>query len=96
MKENEYQAKVINRLKDTFQGCLVIKNDPAYRQGIPDLLILFTNRWAILEVKASADSPERPNQGYYIDLFNSMSYASFIYPENEEQVFDELQHALCD
>jgi hypothetical protein len=94
MKENEFQAHVIRRLKQEYEGCIVIKQDPDYMQGIPDLIILWRDRWAMLEVKASADAPDRPNQPYYIDMFNNMSFARFIYPENEEQVFDELQQAF--
>lgn len=91
MRENIYQLRLIRRIEKTFPGCVVIKNDPRHIQGIPDLLILFENQWAMLEVKTSADAPVEPNQLYYITLWNEMSYASFIYPENEERIFDELQ-----
>jgi hypothetical protein len=94
MRESVYQTRIIRRLKEEFPGCLVIKQDPDYMQGIPDLFILNGRAWAMLEVKASIDAPERPNQGYFIDKFNDLSYASFVYPENEEQVFNELQLAL--
>lgn len=95
MRENAYQAQLIRRLERQFVGCVVIKNDPMYIQGVPDLLILFGDRWAMLEVKASRDSPIRPNQTHYVEAFGEMSYTSFIYPEIEERVFDELQLALC-
>jgi hypothetical protein len=94
MRENVYQTQVIRRLKEEFPGCVVIKQDPEFMQGIPDLFVLFGKAWAMLEVKASESAPVRPNQGYYIEKFNEMSYASFVYPENEEKVFDELQHAF--
>lgn len=94
MRETKYQAHVVSRLEETFVGCLVIRNDPQYRQGIQDILVLYRDTWAALEVKASKDAPERPNQGYYVEQLNAMSYSSFIYPENEEQVFDELQLAF--
>lgn len=94
MKESVYQTKIIRRLKEEFPGCLVIKQDPDYLQGIPDLFILHGHAWAMLEVKTYEDADERPNQGYYIDKFNEMSYASFVYPENEDKVFHELQQAL--
>ncbi len=93
VRENEFQARVIQRLKREF-SCVVIKQDPEYMQGIPDLLILCGDRWAMLEVKASEDAPDRPNQPYYISMFNEMSFARFIYPENEDEVFNELQLAL--
>lgn len=94
MKESIYQLRLIRRIEKEFPGCVVIKNDPQYIQGIPDLLILFEDRWAMLEVKTSEDAPSEPNQDYYVALWNEMSYSSFIYPENEERVFNELQLAF--
>lgn len=94
MRERDFQAHVIRRLKTAFPGAIVVKNDAGYLQGIPDLTIFFGNRWAMLECKISVTSPRQPNQEYYVELFNSMSYASFIYPENEEAVFDEIQRAF--
>lgn len=94
VNENKFQAEVIRDLKHEFPGCMVLKNDPNYIQGIPDLLVLFKNKWAALEVKRSKNEPHRPNQDYYISLMNKMSYAKFIYPENKEEVFDELQQSF--
>lgn len=93
-KENKYQTHVISRIHDLVPDCLVLKSDPNYIQGIPDLLILHKDRWAALEVKRSEDSPHRPNQDYYVSHFNEWAYASFIFPENEEEVLDALQRAL--
>lgn len=92
--ERDFQAKLIKELKQIFEGCIIMKNDSSYIQGIPDLLILFRDRWAALEVKKSSVASHRPNQEYYVDLMNRMSYASFIYPENKEEVLYELQQAL--
>lgn len=89
--ETIYQAKLIKKLEDLFPGCLVVKNDPAQLQGIPDLLILFGRQWAMLEVKMSADSPHEVNQDYYVNQFDGWSFSAFIYPENEEQVLSDLQ-----
>lgn len=94
MRENKYQASIIRRLKREFPDSIVLKNDSSYIQGIPDLLILNYSKWACLEVKPSFDAPTEPNQPYYVDKLNNMSYASFIFPENEDQVFHELQFAL--
>lgn len=94
MRENLYQARLIKELRCIFPGCLILKNDTDYIQGIPDLLILFGDRWAALEVKASANAAWQPNQEYYIELLNDMSFAAFIYPEIEEEVLDALQQAL--
>lgn len=93
-KESVYQTLVIRRLEQEYPGCVIIPNDARIIQGVPDLLILFGDRWAMLEVKASESAPVRPNQPHYVDEFNRMSYCSFIYPENEDEVFYELQHAL--
>jgi len=90
MLESEYQAKLIKKLNRMFKGCLILKNDSSYRQGIPDLLILHNDKWALLEVKASEDADTRPNQHYYIDKAADMSYAAFIYPENEKEVLNDL------
>lgn len=92
--ERDFQAKLIKELKVIFRGCIIIKNDPNYIQGIPDLLILYNDRWAALEVKKSKRAHHQPNQEYYVDLMNQMSFASFIYPENKEEILYELQQAL--
>lgn len=92
--ETIYQADLITRLESLLPGCIVIKNNPEELQGVPDLLILFKNHWAMLEVKAAHDSDLRPNQQYYVDHFNSMSFCAFIFPENEKEVLDALQSAF--
>lgn len=94
MRESVYQAHLIKRLKNRFPGCVVMKNDCNYIQGLPDLTILYRGQWAVLEVKASEDAPEQPNQRYYIDMMNDMSFAAFICPENEEEVMGALQRSL--
>lgn len=94
MLERTYQAHLIKRIRSMFDGCFILKNDTEYLQGVPDLLILYRDRWAMLEVKASARSRTQPNQDYYVDLLDEMSFAAFIYPENEEDVLYDLQHAL--
>lgn len=94
MRETPYQATVVKKVRELLPGCDVLRNDPTRRQGIPDLLILFKGFWAMLEVKTSADAPTEPNQEYYVDLYDKMGFARFVYPENEEQVLRELQSAL--
>jgi len=96
MRESAYQRLVIERLEYEFPGCVILKNDPNYIQGMPDLLVLYQDRWAMLEVKASRESPTRPNQEYYISLLSQMSYAAFVYPEIEDRVFYELQLTFSD
>lgn len=92
--ERDFQAKLIKDLKNMFPGSIIMKTDPTYIQGLPDLLILHNDKWAALEVKRSATASKRPNQDYYVDKMDDMSYASFIYPENKEDVLDELRKTL--
>ena len=94
MTENQYQAKLIKKLEKMFPGCLIIKNDSGHRQGIPDLLLLWKEYWASLEVKLEPLSEVQPNQKYYIEKLNEMSFAAFINPENEEEVLFALQQAF--
>ena len=94
MKENAFQATLIKKLHAEFPGCEVMKLDANYKQGIPDLLILYKDRWAILECKKSAKASHQPNQDYYIQKASEMSYAAFVYPENKTEVLNELELAL--
>lgn len=92
--EKDFQKNLINELKDRFPGCMILKNDPRYIQGIPDLIILYKNKWASLECKRSNNSNKQPNQKHYIDKMDSMSFAKFIYSENKEEVLNELQRTF--
>jgi hypothetical protein len=94
MKENKFQSNLIKKLKIMFKGCIVMKTDPNYIQGIPDILILYKDKWAALENKRGANATHRPNQDFYVNLMNEMSFSRFIYPENEEVVLNELQRAF--
>lgn len=94
-KESQFQKKLINKVKDRFPGCIVMKNDPNYIQGIPDLMILHNDKWAALECKKTKSASHQPNQDYYVNKMNDMSYAAFVYPENEQEVLNELEQALC-
>lgn len=93
-KESEFQSDLIKELKLIFPGCIVLKNDPNYIQGIPDLLILYEDKWAGLECKRNKKSNFRPNQKWYISKMNEMSYCSFISPENKEEVLNEIQRTF--
>ena len=81
-------------LKKLFPGCIVTKLDSGDIQGIPDLLVLYKNKWATLENKKSKNATKRPNQEYYVNKMNEMSFSRFIYPENKEEVLNELQQAF--
>lgn len=92
--ERDFQSGLIKEIKKRFNGCLVMKTDPTYIQGLPDLLILFKDKWAALEVKRSLKASKRPNQQYYVDLMNNMSFSRFICPENKEEILNELQQTF--
>lgn len=93
-KENEFQANLIKEIKARFPGAVVLKNDANYIQGIPDLSVFYGPHWAMLECKRSDSASKRPNQDYYIDKLGSMSFASFISPENKEEVLNELERSF--
>lgn len=95
MTENQYQAKLIKKLENLFPGCVVLKNDPQYQQGMLDLMILWGSQWASLEVKTSLNSNVQPNQEYWVEQLGKMSFAAFICPENERQVLNALQQAFA-
>ncbi|NCA91993.1 hypothetical protein EOM82_01900 [bacterium] len=92
---NGFKKLVKERLEKTFPNCMIFDLDPNQCQGIPDLLILHKKQWASLEAKGYEDAPHRPNQEYYVDTMNNMSFSSFIFPENEEVVFDRLVELFC-
>lgn len=95
MIESKYQSDLIKKIKKLLPNAIILKNDPNYIQGIPDLLVLNGNRWAMLEVKISASAHHQPNQEYYIKLFNKMGgFSSFIFPENESEVIEQLVYFL--
>lgn len=93
-QEREFQRSLVKELKKKFEGAIVLKNDPNYIQGIPDLLLLFGKHWAALELKKAKESKHQANQDYYIRKMNKMSYASFVSPENKEEVLHELEQAF--
>ena len=92
--EREFQARLIKDIRKRFPGAVVLKNDPNYIQGIPDLTVLYGNCWGVLECKRSESAKRRPNQEYYIDKLGAMSFASFISPETKEDVLDEMERSF--
>lgn len=94
MLESDFQARVIKRLQTEFPGMVVLKNDANYKQGFPDLTLLFNDQWAALEVKASEKARLQANQAHWINTLDGMSLATLIYPENEEEVFRGLHEAF--
>lgn len=92
--ESKFQKELIEEIKTRLPGAIIMKNDPNYIQGIPDLTILFKTRWATLECKRDGRAPHQPNQDYYVAEMNDMSFSAFVYPENKEEVLDALQQSL--
>ena len=93
-RENQFQASLIKEIKQLFPEALVLKNDPNYKQGVPDLSVFYKDKWAMLECKQNAKASHQPNQDFYISKANQMSFARFIYPENKEEVLDELRRTF--
>jgi hypothetical protein len=92
--ESKFQADLIKEIKERFEGAIVTKLDSSHIQGIPDLLILYKDKWATLECKKSVNASHRPNQEYYVSTMDRMSFSRFIYPENKEEVLNDLQQAF--
>lgn len=101
--ESNFQRKLKKELKERYPGCYVLKNDATGIQGIPDLTVLCGDKWAMLEVKKDRPTAMsamkgghggRPNQAYHVAMLNKMSYAAFIYPENKEVIFHELDRTF--
>lgn len=92
--ERNFQRDLIKEIKSRFKGSIVCKLDANYIQGIPDLLVLYGDRWATLECKRSQHAPHRPNQDYYVALMNKMSFSRFIFPENKERILNELEQSF--
>ena len=93
-KESKFQKGLIDDLKKRFPGCMVLKNDANYIQGIPDLMVLYKDHWAALECKKPENANHQPNQDYYVERMAEMSFARFVYPENKEDVLNELQRSF--
>lgn len=97
MRERDYQAGLIKKLRKLYPGCIIMKNDSGYIQGIPDLTILYKDRWAALEVKIREPNHAKafePNQEWFIETMSEMSFAACIYPENEKEVLRGLQQTF--
>ena len=92
--ESGFQDRLIDKLENLFPGCMVFKMDQI--QGIPDLLVLYKDKWASLECKRSASAKRQPNQEYYVGKMNEMSFSRFVSPENKEDVLYELQQVFAE
>lgn len=94
MRENSFQSDLIKEIKERYPGCVVLKNDPRYKRGIPDLTVLYKSKWAVLECKKEKKASKRPGQENYVSRLDKMSFSRFIYPENKEEVLNEMDAAF--
>ena len=90
MAENKFKTYLVKKIEALYPDCIVTYLNPNHIQGIPDLLILYGPKWATLEAKDYINAKTQPNQPYYVELMNNMSFSAFIYPENEDVVLEEL------
>ena len=86
--ESGFQDSLRYELMQRYPESMIFKMDQI--QGIPDLLILYKNKYAFLENKKSANAKHQPNQDYYVNKLNNMSFARFVFPENRDRVLEEL------
>lgn len=95
-EEREFEPVLMDEIRRLFPGCIILKNDANYIQGFPDRIVLYRDRWAVLEVKREKDAPHQPNQDDYVAQCDYMSFSRFVYPENKDEVLEELyQHFKC-
>ena len=94
-RESKFQKDLIDEIRERYPGCIIMKNDSGYIQGIPDWTILYGDKWAVLEAKRDKDAIHQPNQDYYVEMMNDMSYSSFIDPDNEQEVLDEMEQTFA-
>ena len=88
--ESKFQKELIDEIKQRYPGCVALKNDSSYIQGFPDWTILYEDKWAVLEAKKARGAHKQPNQEYYVDQLDKMSFSRFIFPENKDEVLDDL------
>lgn len=89
--ESQFQGRFVTHLQEAFVGCVVLKNDPQYITGFPDLTMLYNDRWAVFEVKRGPYEPCQPNQEWYIQKLDGMGgFAAIVFPENEVEILVRL------
>ena len=93
MLENKFKTKLVKEIRARLPGAIVLHTNPP-PQGIPDLLVLYRDKWAALEGKKANDSSHRPNQDYWVEKMNHMSFAAFISPENKEDVLNAMERSF--
>lgn len=95
-KESGFQKDLMDEIRAKYPGCMIMKNDSGYIQGIPDWTILYKDKWAVLEAKRDKDAKKQPNQPYYVEQLDKMSFSRIVYPENKDEVLSELEKIFND
>lgn len=92
--EKDFQKDFIHKIKTLLPNSIAIKNDANYLQGFPDWTVIDGPRVYVFEAKAFKKANRQPNQEYYINAINAAGgFARFVYPENMQEVLDEIQRA---
>ena len=91
-KESDFQSDLIKMIEQRFPGAYVRKQET--QQGTPDLLVLYQEHWAMLENKIDENAVHQPNQDWWVNHFNEMSYSAFVYPSNVEEVLNEMERSF--
>ena len=92
--ESKFQKELMDEIREQYPGCIILKNDSGYIQGFPDWTILYKDRWAVLEAKRERGAKKQPNQEYYVDKLDKMSFSRFVYPENKDEVLEDLERVF--
>ena len=88
--ESKFQKELMDKIRDRYPGCVILKNDSSYIQGFPDWTILYKDKWAVLEAKRAKNAAKQPNQEYYVNKLNNMSFSRFVFPENSDEVLEDI------
>lgn len=88
--ESKFQKDFLDEARKRYPGCIALKNDSSYIQGFPDWTLLYEDKWAVLEMKKERGARKQPNQDYYVDKLSKMSFSRFVFPENRDEVFEDL------
>ena len=92
--ESKFQKELMDEIRELYPGCVILKNDSSYIQGFPDWTILYKDRWAVLEAKRERGAKKQPNQEYYVDRLDKMSFSRFVYSENKDEVLEDLERVF--
>lgn len=95
VKESTFQHKLIKMLRKIPKSSFIVKEAKAIR-GIPDIIGCIDGTYVALEVKKNKGEAQK-NTGriclqkkFIRDIQCVGGYASFIYPENHEEILEEL------